>query len=83
MAETKKKARNYNASFIKRVMKKTTNGQYRIGADVVDVVSPALEEFVRKIAFNSALLAANAGRVTIKGRDVKAALSMKSDDLTK
>ncbi len=83
MAEKQKKARNYNASFIKRVMKKTTNGQYRIGADVVDVVSPALEEYVRKIAFNAALLASNSGRVTIKGRDVKAALSMKGDELVK
>jgi histone H3/H4 len=83
MAEPKKKARNYNASLIKRVMRKTTNGHYRIGADVVDVVSPALEEFVRKLAFNSALLAANSGRVTIKGKDVKAALAMKIDEPVK
>lgn len=75
--ERARKKKNYNTALVRRVMKEATGGQYRISKEVIGIVSRAVEEYLFSIAQDAALFAANAGRCTIKARDVKSVLAQR------
>lgn len=75
--ETGRKKKNYNVAFVKRVMKTTTGGQYRVSKEVSGIVAGEVEKFIQDIARDAALFAMNAGRCTIKAKDIQAVLAQR------
>lgn len=77
---TARKPKNYNVSYIRRKMKEYGGGQYRVAKEAPDAVVAAVEKQIKKITMDAAVLAMNAGRRTIKAKDVEAALKISSAD---
>jgi len=72
-----RKKKNYNVAFVKRVMKASTGGEYRVSKDVSGLVAVEVEKYIRGIAQDAALFAMNAGRCTIKTKDIEAVLTQR------
>ena len=69
--------KNYNVAFVKRVIKTSTGGQYRVSKEVAGIVADEVEKYISSVAQDAAMFAMNAGRCTIKPKDVQAVLSIR------
>lgn len=72
----KRSTKNYNVAYIRRKMKETCGDQYRISKDAPAEMSKAIDMIIRNTTLTSAEFAMNAGRATIKGKDVIVALKV-------